>query len=722
MNERVLERVLMSPPRDRVPPTTTSPSVDQHGIPISSTTTPDMMTVWAEVQTLQKQVGWLLQRQGTATTATTVVGGGESVSITQAPPPAPADTQQITRLTTELTEAKSEIANLQRKLKDVITDKDAIAKSLAEKLDAALKEIAELKAAPKPSAQPPTTVVGGGGGEWITAYDKLNQKFMLTATKGKAKDFTEAVTQRLIPASFAGKLLQQEVTETAATLLLYEYALHELWNNSKEVFTITRSDFEDEVYKEVRCVVLTKPVCKGDLFWFINIGRSIFRCAAITRVQDLNDILASGTSKVLLQRNERNCTASEEYKGDLPWFVDVTLKPSASNPTAKSLDVVIRLKTRSDLEDNIAVYETTFVVPPTPEEGCPQPNVNIPPPTLKSGTEVSETTLIADPKKYTLPPGSSTGPVVEDVARTATPKDPSSSLLGTGHQLQVIPLQQITAYQPMSSRDGGFNNSFTCTARVENASQDVKGLSTTNVEMAYFDPVANAWVPFVTSKEVLSIVHDGWNGNEDHEYINNEAMTILKVPKATQIRIGITGHVQVIGEPGRYNWLRTRAHQSLPVPLDIRVTLSEEGGAAKHILEYRFINKPLDLPTPTSVMSSWSLESPLITFVAADNAQLEERGYVGVYVTKEGMVVRPHSGTYYTLTPSEYARLAYVAKKQNVSELEIEYMAQQNEDVAMRVTALVDVSVPFMWGLKIEVKTPTSSAIGYCHVYPASPA
>jgi len=160
-----------------------------------------------------------------------------------------------------------------------------------------------------------------------------------------------------------------------------------------------------------------------------------------------------------------------------------------------------------------------------------------------------------------------------------------------------------------------------------------------------------------------------------------------------------------------------RVHSSLPIPLEVRFTLTDVlGGKAEIHIFADNSHQPLDLPTKekretyhkdkTKTMFAW---------LQCDDLEAEGRHYV------EGIMIEDSWGKRFEIRHSVGSgsesfyldglhKLAYEATKNNQTEHIIPGLTAKNEGYAVTSTALIDLELRRVYAFKFSLTTHTSSS------------
>jgi hypothetical protein len=260
------------------------------------------------------------------------------------------------------------------------------------------------------------------------------------------------------------------------------------------------------------------------------------------------------------------------------------------------------------------------------------------------------------------------------------------------------PEKKVEANQQYYATDGKFKNYFTVPElTISNKSGDTLSVVSTTME---YEDSDKSWKP--CTEVAIGTSYNGYYGREYQWFENG---TSFNMEKNETINLSVSGAVTVTGTPGSTNFLRARAHQSLPQPLKLRVTMTDINGKQKSIVVEQ-LNRSLDLYTKDSVKSSWSLEKDIDYFVYCDNTDTLDRTFVALYRANENeLTIRLSSGYYYTWDKKTIKSYAYSAKEKNVSELELPDMSSDS----IKLSLLVDLERTHGYALRIQLQTGTGS-------------
>jgi len=165
------------------------------------------------------------------------------------------------------------------------------------------------------------------------------------------------------------------------------------------------------------------------------------------------------------------------------------------------------------------------------------------------------------------------------------------------------------------------------------------------------------------------------------------------------------------------NTLR-RVHSSLPIPLEIKFTLTDVNGA--HATIHVFADnshQPLDLTTKEKRKTYYANEKTrtMIAWLQCDDLEAEGRHYVEGYMIDDSYGKRfeirhsvgSGSETFYL---DGLHKLAYQATKANQTETIIPNLTTKNEGYSVTSSALVDLELRRVHAFKFSITTHTSSA------------
>lgn len=261
--------------------------------------------------------------------------------------------------------------------------------------------------------------------------------------------------------------------------------------------------------------------------------------------------------------------------------------------------------------------------------------------------------------------------------------------------------QHIYADQEPFGRNGAFINYFFIpTVVIQNKSKEP--ISILDLSAEYEDSKQN-WCP-CNDVKLAPAVSDG--AGQSH-WLSNTAVNLAPLKLST---FAVRVDVQVHGKPGSDNERRRRAHQSLPQPFKIRLSLQDTEGKTTSLMVEQ-VNDPLDLPTKEKVKEKFDFED-LIAFVYADDCDQQERYWVAVYYEDKSKL-RVSFGDSLHGCETRYVdtwlikKFCNEAKKSASSEI---VLTEWNH-TWRKMTALFDRKTFVLLGIRIELKTETSKTI-----------
>jgi len=160
-----------------------------------------------------------------------------------------------------------------------------------------------------------------------------------------------------------------------------------------------------------------------------------------------------------------------------------------------------------------------------------------------------------------------------------------------------------------------------------------------------------------------------------------------------------------------------RVHSSLPIPLEVRWTLTDVKGA-KTIISVKADNdsQPLELVSRASQLAYYSSYTTysLIAFISADDLEVEGRAYLTCWKDTGYSAARfefqQSVGSGHTIDLESIHKIAYLASKEGKDEYPIAELTRKGTaDHEIATFALVDRDLRRVYGFKTTLTTNTSS-------------
>jgi len=161
-----------------------------------------------------------------------------------------------------------------------------------------------------------------------------------------------------------------------------------------------------------------------------------------------------------------------------------------------------------------------------------------------------------------------------------------------------------------------------------------------------------------------------------------------------------------------------RIHHSLPDPISIKIWLEDgSGGKTSIVVEYK--SGPLELIDEKSKRKDTGKED--LQFLYCDDVDAEARIWAAIVKEEDsrwGTIVQysnwqGNGGKYFYA--SDFKKILYKATKENKSEFEVEECKIDDKKLhcGITVTALVDLKEHYVYGLKFDLFTSSSSTTEY---------
>ena len=171
----------------------------------------------------------------------------------------------------------------------------------------------------------------------------------------------------------------------------------------------------------------------------------------------------------------------------------------------------------------------------------------------------------------------------------------------------------------------------------------------------------------------------------------------------------IRGSFSVRGDVGRDNSTRQRIHRSLPQPFRLKIVATDNFGKQSWLI-IEHVNKPLQLETREQfIRQNQSSMKEMLAFLYADDCELEERIYLGIYIDKENNLVVKNSNSYYCSFERRAIRtFEYQARQNQKTEVSLDSLGYHAYSNDCKVFLLFDSVTKLFYAIRGELTTQTS--------------
>jgi len=303
---------------------------------------------------------------------------------------------------------------------------------------------------------------------------------------------------------------------------------------------------------------------------------------------------------------------------------------------------------------------------------------------------------VFDPSKYKVDPPVYEGPVLSSAVLNPTepPKQDPKSTQIDGSALELTYTNIMEPDQTWGS--GSFNNLFNFVIGTSN--RTTNPISVVKVHVDYKNH-EGAWVP--CDEVYTGVRRRYW----DYSWYNENK---FKLEPKSQFDVAIRAVIAVKADT--YT-ARRRAHKSLPQPLRFRATLEDIDGG-KSTIEFDQYNVELNVATKEEKEKETNYKKNIF-WIHCDDPELEGRSWAmaGITTDQKNFELKFDGKSYY-ISASTATKIAYKAVKEKKAEYPMEDLPKPHAKWGINVFYLVDLAKQITYGMKVELTTLTSKAVG----------
>ena len=196
--------------------------------------------------------------------------------------------------------------------------------------------------------------------------------------------------------------------------------------------------------------------------------------------------------------------------------------------------------------------------------------------------------------------------------------------------------------------------------------------------------------------------------NEEPRWLTD---SVIHVEPDKLFSFTVRGSLIVKGDVGRDNSTRQRIHKNLPQPFKLKLIATDNFGKQCSLVVEQ-VNKPLQLDSRERfVKNNQSSIKEMLTFLYADDCELEERIFLAIYINKDQeLVVRNSNSFSCVLNLSSLRTYEYNARQNQSTELLLDQIHYQSYTNECKAFLLFDSLTKIFYGVRGELTTQTSRA------------
>lgn len=320
------------------------------------------------------------------------------------------------------------------------------------------------------------------------------------------------------------------------------------------------------------------------------------------------------------------------------------------------------------------------------------------------GVEViSDLEKLTETGEYDLPKDEKIGPFLDSgVDYSKDRKTDYKSESSDGCPLEVVQRGKTKVSSTYGDRDGYWINKFAADLQVTNPSD--QRVAVTDILGFYMDKEGE----WVACDEVLlgfELFHGSYQWDQKPNFNINQRST-----GNVTISLGI----KVQGNAPSDHAGASRAHYALPQPLHLKAVLKDHQGKSVAI-RFEQGNPALNLPNEEKRTKDWAKDGAMLGYCFVDNVDKRERYDAALFYNSQGILNFRYSNQNHYLRGK--LNVAVVkAKLEGAGEYYLEDLSKESSHVTEKVWALIDVEKQLAYGMKVELKTATSTAVSYWKV------
>ena len=585
--------------------------------------------------------------------------------------------------------------------------------------------------------------------DFVTARDLLANTFSITVHRSILERFAKAIRQRQVilaqygippevvsvvvpvtPSESPPSPMDQDYLEALA-YCFYHFISFKYWEQARstKLWDAAKDDFEDNLEKRVSCFISKLTVCLNCVVLRATVGHKVCHTAvwcapsgAIEGIVPARD--AAKPTRRLLSTSDKKFISPTEHQGTWSINVDIRRPIAAQAHTAFSAqqfadvaEILVSIKPRHELnvfQVSVLCKLPSVITAAVPDDVEIEDEVSDPvddlfvapvrcsPPRVINGV-ADPVPLPRNPKQYSLPENESAGPVIPPYKpiEVAPP-----TVLKSCTSYTVTPLH-LKANQSLGGKEKDPVTNAEVPVYTQFITMGLTVLNRTDKPLVFPPPVCKCVNgEGVTALEAHCTKWDGRDG-------------ILTVEPFACVNVSVRAEFAVKGEAGGDNFERTFLDPAtFPQPASFHFTLLESHSSEQTIVALNQYNPDRDLPTKESYMADVHKGIPAedcLICICADDTDRFRRTFASVFLDRSEnhlVVARRNSRMYFPL--QKLQSIGYECLMSGQSEYELTGFY----DGVCRAWALMsqDVHPTMVYGIKLQISTPTSVTTEYCHV------